>query len=258
MLALSPIALRMLKAGFNAADDGLAGVQQLAGDATMLFYMSEEAQEGRDAYLEKRSPDFSPLPAPALSRALRRDGGRSAHVATAPRRAPAHAAGRGRRRSRSASAVARAERHVERRGGRCSALVVSLAIQIGDQLRQRLLRRHARHRRGPGRPGAPRRERARHARGGRAGGAWSPSASPASPGWSLALSTSPWLLARRGGLHRGGLVLHRRPPSLRLRRLRRGVRASSSSASSRSSGTVYVDAPVISPASAFSPRARSG
>ncbi|MHB8191148.1 MAG: 1,4-dihydroxy-2-naphthoyl-CoA synthase [Ferrimicrobium sp.] len=62
MLALSPLALRMLKASFNAADDGLAGIQQLAGDATMLFYMSEEAQEGRDAYVAKRSPDFSQFP----------------------------------------------------------------------------------------------------------------------------------------------------------------------------------------------------
>jgi naphthoate synthase len=62
MLELSPIALRMLKAGFNAADDGLAGIQQLAGDATMLFYMTEEGQEGRDAYLEKRAPDFSRFP----------------------------------------------------------------------------------------------------------------------------------------------------------------------------------------------------
>ena len=62
MLALSPIALRMLKASFNAADDGLAGIQQLAGDATMLFYMSEEAQEGRNAYVEKRRPDFSRFP----------------------------------------------------------------------------------------------------------------------------------------------------------------------------------------------------
>jgi naphthoate synthase len=62
MLELSPIALRMLKAGFNAADDGLAGIQQLAGDATMLFYMTEEGQEGRDAYLEKRSPDFGRFP----------------------------------------------------------------------------------------------------------------------------------------------------------------------------------------------------
>jgi naphthoate synthase len=62
MLELSPMSLRMLKASFNAADDGLAGVQQLAGDATLLFYMSEEAQEGRDAYVEKRKPDFSRFP----------------------------------------------------------------------------------------------------------------------------------------------------------------------------------------------------
>ncbi len=62
MLELSPLALRMLKASFNAAEDGLAGVQQLAGDATLLFYMSEEAQEGRDAYVQKRPPDFSKFP----------------------------------------------------------------------------------------------------------------------------------------------------------------------------------------------------
>lgn len=62
MLELSPIALRMLKASFNAADDGLAGVQQLAGDATMLFYMTEEGQEGRDAYVNKRKPDFGRFP----------------------------------------------------------------------------------------------------------------------------------------------------------------------------------------------------
>ena len=62
MLALSPLALRMLKASLNAADDGLAGIQQLAGDATLLFYMSDEAQEGRDAYVERRAPDFSKFP----------------------------------------------------------------------------------------------------------------------------------------------------------------------------------------------------
>ncbi len=62
MNELSPLALRMLKAGFNAADDGLAGIQQLAGDATMLFYMSEEGQEGRNAYVEKRRPDFGRFP----------------------------------------------------------------------------------------------------------------------------------------------------------------------------------------------------
>ncbi|HVE94583.1 MAG TPA: 1,4-dihydroxy-2-naphthoyl-CoA synthase [Acidimicrobiales bacterium] len=62
MLEMSPLALRMLKASFNAADEGIAGVQQLAGDATLLFYMSEEAQEGRDAYVQKRKPDFSRFP----------------------------------------------------------------------------------------------------------------------------------------------------------------------------------------------------
>ncbi|WP_298208061.1 1,4-dihydroxy-2-naphthoyl-CoA synthase [Ferrimicrobium sp.] len=62
ILALSPLALRLLKASFNAADEGLAGIQQLAGDATMLFYMSDEAQEGRDAYLAKRQPAFDQFP----------------------------------------------------------------------------------------------------------------------------------------------------------------------------------------------------
>jgi naphthoate synthase len=62
MLALSPFALRMLKASFNADEDGLAGIQQLAHDANLLFYMSEEAQEGRRAYVEKRKPDFSKFP----------------------------------------------------------------------------------------------------------------------------------------------------------------------------------------------------
>lgn len=58
MLALSPTALRCLKAALNADCDGQAGLQELAVNATMLFYMSEEAQEGRDAFLQKRSPDF--------------------------------------------------------------------------------------------------------------------------------------------------------------------------------------------------------
>jgi naphthoate synthase len=62
MLEMSPLSLRLIKAGFNADTDGLAGIQQLAGDATLLYYMSDEAQEGRDAYLEKRSPDFSRFP----------------------------------------------------------------------------------------------------------------------------------------------------------------------------------------------------
>ena len=58
MLELSPMALRMIKAGFNADTDGLAGIQELAGNATGLFYMSEEGQEGRNAWLERRPPDF--------------------------------------------------------------------------------------------------------------------------------------------------------------------------------------------------------
>ena len=62
MLRLSPFALRLLKASFNASEDGLAGIQQLAHDANLLFYMSEEAQEGRDAYRQRREPDFSKYP----------------------------------------------------------------------------------------------------------------------------------------------------------------------------------------------------
>jgi naphthoate synthase len=62
MLAHSPTAIRFLKASFNADTDGLAGIQQLAGDATRLFYMSEEGQEGKNAFLEKRKPDFSKFP----------------------------------------------------------------------------------------------------------------------------------------------------------------------------------------------------
>jgi naphthoate synthase len=62
MLALSPTALRMLKAAFNADTDGLAGIQELAGNATALFYMTAEGQEGRNAWLEKRQPDFSKFP----------------------------------------------------------------------------------------------------------------------------------------------------------------------------------------------------
>jgi len=62
MLELSPFSLRLLKASFNAAEDGLTGIQQLAHDANLLFYGSEEAQEGRDAYREKRTPDFGKFP----------------------------------------------------------------------------------------------------------------------------------------------------------------------------------------------------
>ena len=62
MLQHSPLAMRMIKASMNAADDGLAGIQQLAGDATLLYYQTDEAQEGRDAYVNKRTPDFDQFP----------------------------------------------------------------------------------------------------------------------------------------------------------------------------------------------------
>ena len=62
ILAKSPTALRFLKASFNAATDGLAGLQQMGGDATLLYYTSDEAKEGRDAFKEKRTPDFDQFP----------------------------------------------------------------------------------------------------------------------------------------------------------------------------------------------------
>jgi naphthoate synthase len=62
MAALSPLSLRLLKASFNAEEDGLTGLQQLAHDANLLFYMSEEGQEGRNAYQQGRKPDFSKFP----------------------------------------------------------------------------------------------------------------------------------------------------------------------------------------------------
>ncbi|MDI3340689.1 MAG: 1,4-dihydroxy-2-naphthoyl-CoA synthase [Sphaerobacter sp.] len=62
ILEKSPTAIRFLKAAFNADTDGLAGLQQLAGDATLLYYLTDEAKEGRDAFIEKRKPDFSKFP----------------------------------------------------------------------------------------------------------------------------------------------------------------------------------------------------
>jgi len=62
MLEKSPLALRLLKSGFNAALDGQAGVQELAGNATLLFYMTPEAQEGRNAFIERRRPDYKKFP----------------------------------------------------------------------------------------------------------------------------------------------------------------------------------------------------
>jgi len=62
ILQMSPLALRLLKSAFNAELDGQAGIQELAGNATLLYYMSDEAQEGKNAYNEKRKPDFKKFP----------------------------------------------------------------------------------------------------------------------------------------------------------------------------------------------------
>ena len=62
ILKKSPLALRMIKAAMNADTDGLAGIQQLAGDATLLYYTMDEAKEGRDAFKEKRQPNFDQFP----------------------------------------------------------------------------------------------------------------------------------------------------------------------------------------------------
>jgi len=62
ILEKSPLALRMLKASFNAELDGQSGIQELAGNATLLYYLSEEAKEGKNAFIEKRKPDFSKYP----------------------------------------------------------------------------------------------------------------------------------------------------------------------------------------------------
>ena len=62
MMQHSPLALRMIKAGLNAELDGQSGIQELAGDATLLYYLTEEAQEGKNAFLEKRKPDFKQFP----------------------------------------------------------------------------------------------------------------------------------------------------------------------------------------------------
>ena len=62
MSHLSPLSLRLLKSSFNATEDGVTGIQQLSHDATLLFYMTEEGQEGRNSYQEGRPPDFSKFP----------------------------------------------------------------------------------------------------------------------------------------------------------------------------------------------------
>ena len=157
MLALSPFALRLLKASFHAAEDGLAGIQQLAHDANLLFYVSEEAQEGRDAYKEKRTPDFSAFPPPCRERGSRAPR-RIWLMAARPRTLPAAVApvlvGTALAATEDTFKVADLPGRAARR-----------AVHPGrHEPLQRLLRRPPRRRhRGPARPGAGHRGRARAA-----------------------------------------------------------------------------------------------
>ena len=232
MLTLSPIALRMLKAGLNAADDGLAGIQQLAGDATMLFYMTEEGQEGRNAYVEHRRPGLLPLPqapvtGPAPAAPAR---GRRWVVGARPRTLAAAgvpvlvgtAAGwwlRGAGQAGTAGVVT--GQPIWWRAA--CALVVALGVQVGTNYANDYsdgVRGTDAGRVGPLRlvgsglasPEAVRRAAVLLLRGGRRG--------RAGPGRRHHLVAAP----DRGGLLRGRLALHRRPPPLRLPRPGRALR----------------------------------
>ena len=121
MLALSPFALRLVKASFNAHEDGYAGIQQLAHDANLLFYGSEEAREGREAFKEKRQPDFSQVPRGGHEDLA--DGGAAADAAGGDRAGVRGDRGRGRMAGR-----------LPRVGAFVAALVGSIFIQIGTNL----------------------------------------------------------------------------------------------------------------------------
>ena len=122
MLALSPFALRLVKASFNAHEDGYAGIQQLAHDANLLFYGSEEAAEGREAFKEKRQPDFSKFPRRAHEDLA--DGGAAADAAGGDRAGPG--------RDRGGGPLGRAA--CRGSGAFVAALVGSIFIQIGTNL----------------------------------------------------------------------------------------------------------------------------
>ena len=183
MLAHSPLALRLLKSGAHAGIDGLAGVQQLAGDATLLYYMTEEAQEGRDAYVEKRRAGLLEVPEAAVNVWLAGARPRTLGAGLVP-------VARGRRRGRHVHRLAvrrRAPRRARAPGRR--------------ELRERLLRRHPgrRHARA-GRPAAARRDRRRLT-------AWPSSSRPCVSigvagfaGLALALVTEPVLILFVGAL----------------------------------------------------------
>ena len=227
MLKLSPFALRLLKASFNAAEDGLAGLQQLAHDANLLFYMTEEGQEGRDAYREKRDARLLEVSPPALSRDVAASARPvrsrpAAHLGDG--RAAAHAA---RRRSRRCSSARRwPAREGEFRAARLLRRADRQRLHPDrDEPLQRLLRRAPRRRhRGAPRAGARdgRRASCRRARCWSRPGSRSAIAVAAGAylialvGWELLAIGAASILA--------GRPLHGRSAPVRIRGARRAVR----------------------------------
>ncbi len=127
----SPLALRCLKSAFNAELDGMAGIQELAGNATLLFYMTEEAQEGRNAFLEKRRARLPALSAPALNARSSLGVDLASHLAGGG--SPAHAAGGGRARGSSAWRWRARSGPIDRPIA-AATLAAALLIQIGTNL----------------------------------------------------------------------------------------------------------------------------
>ena len=208
MLHHSPLALRMLKASLNAADDGLAGIQQLAGDATMLFYLTEEAQEGRDAYKDKRRARLRQVPQASVNRWVAGARPRTLPAAVVPVLV--------------GTAAAVGEGDII--GWRMlAALVVSLALQVGTNYANDYsdgVRGTDDERVGPVRLVAS--ELASPAAVKRA--AFVAFGVAALAGTALALATRRGCSSSERPGHRRRLVLHRRSEAVRLLRLRRAVR----------------------------------
>ena len=141
LLAQSPLALRMLKGALNAVTDGAAGMQQFAGDATLLYYMSEEAQEGRDAYVGRRHPGLLQVPAPPVTGASDRQaagaGAATAGSAACARGASRAAADAARVRDPDAEQVPRhhgARGRAAARAGRVGRVLAVRRVRAGREL----------------------------------------------------------------------------------------------------------------------------
>ena len=235
MLEHSPLALRMIKASCNAADDGLAGIQQLAGDATLLYYMGEEAQEGKRRLPREAQARLRPVPQAPVS------APRPHSASTWSVVAHFDADARGRRRMTSASLWVQGARP-RTLGAAVAPVLVGTAAAVAEadgviwwraalragrgaraagrrQLRQRLLRRRARHRQGPQGPGAAHRDRdwPRPARSSAA--AFLSFGVAAVAGLVLSLVVNPWLLLVGVAAIAAAVALHRRTEAVRLPRL---------------------------------------